>query len=60
MHNKITICIHYRTIYFKTITCIILIIAISNVFACKTHGVFNDFVDYCVTGKRNRTGAHAL
>ena len=60
MHNIIPVYIHYRTIYFKTITCIILIIVISNVFACKTHSVFNDFVDYCVTGKRNRTGACAL
>ena len=25
----------------------------------KTHSVFIDFVDYCVTGKRNRTGARA-
>ena len=60
IHNIITIYIHYRTIYFKTITCIILIIVISSIFACKTHTVFNDFVDYCVTGKRNRTGARAL
>ena len=60
IHNMITIYIHYRTIYFKPITFIILIIVISNVFVCNTHSVFNDFVDYCVTGKRNRTGAHAL
>ena len=56
IHNIIIIYIHYRTIYFKTITCIVLIIVISNVFACKTHNVFNDFVDFCATGKRNRTG----
>ena len=37
-----------------------LSLVISNVFACKTNSVFNDFVDFCVTGKRNRTGAHAL
>ena len=60
IHNIITIYICYRTIYFKTITCIILIIVISNVYACKTHSVFNDFVDYCVTGKRNRTEVRAL
>ena len=56
MHNTIIIYIYYRTIYFKTITCIILIIVISNVFACKTHNVFIDFVDYCVTGKRQPQG----
>ena len=56
IHNIITIYIHYRTTYFKTITCIIPIIVISNAFACKTHSVFNDFVDYRVTGKRNRGG----
>ena len=38
----------------------ILIIVISNVFACKAHSVFNDFVDYCVTDRRNRAGARAL
>ena len=60
IHNIITIYIHYKTIYFKTITWIILIIAISNVFACKTNSVFNDFVNYCVTGKCNITGVCAL
>ena len=31
-------------------------LVISNVFACKTNSVFSDFVDFCVTAKRNRTG----
>ena len=26
----------------------------------KTNSALNDFVDSCVTGKRNRTGARAL
>ena len=56
----ITIYIHYKSIYFKIITCIILGLVNSNVFACKTNSAFNDFVDSCVTGKRNRTGARAL
>ena len=60
IHNIITIYIYYRSIFFKIITCIILGLVISNVFACKTNSVFNDFVDSCVTGKRNRTGARAL
>ena len=60
IHNIITIYIHYKSIYFKTITCIILGLVNSNVFACKTNSAFNDFVDSCVTGKRNRTGARAL
>ena len=60
IHNMITIYIHYKSIYFKIITCIILGLVNSNVFACKTNSAFNDFVDSCVTGKRNRTGAHAL
>ena len=58
--NIITIYIHYKSIYFKIITCIILGLVNSNVFACKTNSAFNDFVDSCVTGKRNRTGARAL
>ena len=56
IHNMITIYIHYKSIYFKIITCIILGLVNSNVFACKTNSAFNDFVDSCVTGKRNRTG----
>ena len=60
IHNIITIYIHYKSIHFKIITCIILGLVNSNVFACKTNSVFNDFVDSCVTGKRNRTGARAL
>ena len=32
----------------------------SNVFVCKTNSAFNDFVDSCLTGKHNRTGARAL
>ena len=56
----IMIYIHYKSIYLKIITCIILGLVNSNVFACKTYSVFNDFVDSCVTGKRNRTGARAL
>ena len=27
---------------------------------CVKPSVFNDFVDFCITGKRNRTGAHAI
>ena len=46
--------------YFKIITCIILGLVISNVFACKTNSIFNDFVDSCVTGKCNRAGACIL
>ena len=49
IHNIITINIHYKSIYFKIITCIILGLVNSNVFACKTNSVFNDFVDSCVT-----------
>ena len=60
IHNIMTIYIHYKSIYFKIITCIILGLVNSNVFACKTNSAFNDFVDFCVTGKRNRTGARAL
>ena len=60
IHNIITIYIHYKSIYFKIITCIILGLVNSNVFACKTNSAFNDFVDSCITGKRNRTGARAL
>ena len=60
IHNIITIYIHYKSIYFKIITCIILGLVNSNVFACKTNSAFNDFVDSCVTGKRNRTGARAV
>ena len=60
IHNIITIYIHYKSIYFKIITCIILGLVNSNVFACKTMSAFNDFVDSFVTGKRNRTGARAL
>ena len=60
IHNIITIYIHYKSIYFKIITCIILGLVNSNVFACKTNSAFNDFVDSCVTGKCNRTGARAL
>ena len=60
IHNIITIYTHYKSIYFKIITCIILGLVNSNVFVCKTNSVFNDFVDSCVTGKRNRTGARAL
>ena len=60
IHNIMTIYIHYKSIYFKIITCIILRLVNSNVFACKTNSAFNDFVDSCVTGKRNRTGARAL
>ena len=56
----ITIYIHHKSIYFKIITCIILGLVNSNVFACKTNSAFNDFVDSCVTGKHNRTGARAL
>ena len=56
----ITIYIHYKSIYFKIITCIVLGLVNSNVFACKTNSAFNDFVDSCVTGKHNRTGARAL
>ena len=51
INNKITIYIHKS---FKIITCIILGLVFSNVFACKTNSVFNDLVDSCVTGKRNR------
>ena len=61
IHSIITVYIHYRTIYFKTITCIILIIVISNVFhvfACKTHSVFNDFIDYCNWQAQPHGGAH--
>ena len=43
----ITIYIHYKSIYFKIITCIILGLVNSNVFACKTNSAFNDFVDSC-------------
>ena len=60
IHNIITIYIHYKSIYFKIITCIILGLVNSNVFACKTNSAFNDFVDSRVTGERNRTGARAL
>ena len=60
IHIIITIYIHYKSIYFKIITCIILGLVNSNVFACKTNSAFNDFVDSCVTGKHNRTGARAL
>ena len=60
IHNMITIYIHYKYIYFKIITCIILGLVNSNVFACKTNSAFNDFVDSCVTGKRNHTGPRAL
>ena len=60
IQNIIPINIHYKSIYLKIITCIILGLVNSNVFACKTNSVFNDFVDSCVTGKRNRTGARAL
>ena len=60
IHNIITINILYKSIYFKIITCIILGLVNSNVFACETNSVFHDFVDFCVTGKRNRTGARAL
>ena len=60
IHNIMTIYIHYKSIYFKIITCIILGLVNSNVFACKTNSAFNDFVDSCVTGKHNRTGARAL
>ena len=60
IHIIITIYIHHKSIYFKIITCIILGLVNSNVFACKTNGAFNDFVDSCVTGKHNRTGARAL
>ena len=63
IHNIITIYIHHvhkRSIYFKIITCIILGLVISNVFACKTNSVFSDFVDSSVTDKRNRTGARVL
>ena len=60
IHNIITIYIHYKSIYLKIINCIILGLVNSNVFACKTYSVFNDFVDSCVTGKHNRTGARAL
>ena len=60
IHNKITIYILNRSIYFKIITCIILCLVISNVFACDTNSVFSDFVVFPVTGKRNRTGAHVL
>ena len=60
IHNIITIYIHYKSIHVKIITCIILGLVNSNVFACKTNSVFNDFVDSCVIGKRNRTGARAL
>ena len=60
IHIIITIYIHYKSIYFEIITCIILGLVNSNVFACKTNSAFNDFVDSCVTGKHNRTGARAL
>ena len=60
IHIIITIYIHSKSIYFKIITCIILGLVNSNVFACKTNSAFNDFVDSCVTGKHNRTGARAL
>ena len=60
IHIIITIYIHYKSIYFKIITCIILGLVNSNVFACKTNSAFNDFVDSCVTGKHNRMGARAL
>ena len=57
IHNIITIYIRNRYINIKIITCIILGLVISNVFACKTNSVFSDFVNSCVTGKHNRTGA---
>ena len=60
IHSVITIYIHYKSIYRKIITCIIFGLVNSNVFACQTNSVFNDFVDSCVTGKPNRTGARAL
>ena len=60
IHIIITIYIHYKSIYFKIITCIILGLVNLNVFSCKTISAFNDFVDSCVTGKHNRTGARAL
>ena len=63
IHNKITIYIHNRSIYFKIITCIILGLVCSSHFeclACETNSVFSDFVLFCVTGKRNRTGAPVL
>ena len=60
IHIIITIYIHYKSIYFKIITCIILGLVNSNVFACKINSAFNDFVDSCLTGKHNRTGARAL
>ena len=48
IHNIITIYIHHKFIYFKIITCMILGLVNSNVFACKTNSAFNDFVDSCV------------
>ena len=59
-YNNITIYIHNRSIYFEIITCIILGLVISNVFACKTNSVFSDCDDSCVTGKHNRMGEHVL
>ena len=60
INNIMTNYIHNRSIYFKKITCIIHGLVISIVFACKTNSAFSDFVDSCVTGKRNRTGARVL
>ena len=39
IHNIITIYIHYRSIYFKIIICIILVLVILNIFACKINSV---------------------
>ena len=39
IHNIVTINIHNRSFYFKIITCIILGLVISYVFACKTNSV---------------------
>ena len=60
IHDIITVYIHNRSIYFKTITCKVLGLVISNLFACKTNSVFSDFVDSCATGKRNRTRIAAI
>ena len=56
MHNIITIYIQYKSIYFKIITCIILGLVNSNVFACKTNSAFNDFVDSCVMASATARG----
>ena len=60
IHNIITIYIYYRSIFFKIITCIILGLVISNVFAGETNSGFSGLVDSYVTGKCTGRGACVL